>query len=144
MLDAIAAESHRLSTWFMVGVIWFVQLVHYPLMEHTAGTQATSYAREHQRRTGFVVILPMLLELLTGVWLTLGLWQQSGVAWLNLGLLAVVWASTVFFQVPAHRQLAESFDARVHARLVRSNWLRTVAWTARGFLLWGLSSGASG
>jgi hypothetical protein len=39
---------------------------------------------------------------------------------------------TVVASVPAHRALGDGFDASAHARLVTTNWLRTVAWTAHG------------
>ncbi len=55
--------------------------------------------------------------------------------WLALAgavLLAIIWASTALLQVPAHSRLERGFDAHVHRRLVRTNWIRTVCWTARG------------
>jgi hypothetical protein len=50
-------------------------------------------------------------------------------------LLGVIWASTFAVQVPLHTRLSERFDAAAHARLVRTNWLRTLAWTMRGLLI---------
>jgi hypothetical protein len=38
------------------------------------------------------------------------------------------------FQGPAHGRLAEGFDASVHAVLVRTNRIRTAAWTALALL----------
>jgi hypothetical protein len=55
-------------------------------------------------------------------------------AWTGLALVAAIWLSTAAIQVPCHAKLAAGFDAEVHARLVSSNWIRTVAWTARGLL----------
>jgi len=56
----------------------------------------------------------------------------------------VCWLSTALLQVPRHRQLARGFDARAHAFLVRSNVVRTAAWTARGALcLWMLGRAAA-
>ena len=57
------------------------------------------------------------------------------VAWLGIGLLAVIWISTPVLQVPEHGRLTEGFDAGAHSRLVGTNWIRTIAWTARGLLL---------
>ena len=51
------------------------------------------------------------------------------------GLLAVIWVSTFLIQVPLHGRLTRGFDATRHSALVRSNWIRTVAWSARGALL---------
>jgi hypothetical protein len=50
-------------------------------------------------------------------------------------LLFIIWASTIFLQVPCHRDLEERYDAETHNELVRSNWIRTFAWTARAVIL---------
>ena len=49
-------------------------------------------------------------------------------------LLGVVWVSTWALQVPAHGRLANGFDVGSHRRLVVSNWVRTLGWSARGAL----------
>jgi hypothetical protein len=76
----------------------------------------------------------MLTEALTAILLLLVDLTPTGrnLTWLGLLLLLVIWLSTVFLQVPLHRQLAAGFDSRSAARLVSSNWLRTIAWTLRG------------
>jgi hypothetical protein len=40
----------------------------------------------------------------------------------------------VFLQVPAHEGLSQRFDPDLTRRLVRTNWIRTIGWTARGVL----------
>ena len=49
----------------MTGVIWFVQVVHYPLFARVAPESFTTYHAAHVRRTSWVVVGPMLLELLS-------------------------------------------------------------------------------
>jgi hypothetical protein len=53
-------------------------------------------------------------------------------------LLAVVLISTVALQVPRHAQLATRLNQdeidSVVIKLVRSNWIRTVGWSARTVL----------
>jgi len=111
----------------MVGLIWFVQIVHYPLLAHL---DAAGIA-EHQRLTGYVVAGPMTVEAATAALLLVA--RPDGVslaqAALGAALVVVVWASTAFLQVPIHRALAGgSGDV---GRLVAGNWVRTVAWTGR-------------
>ena len=120
------------TTLFMVGVIWFVQIVHYPLFSLVGEAAFPEYERHHARRTGWVVAMPMLLELGTAI---ATVWCLGGaLAWCGLGLLAVAWVSTGLWQVPAHRRLEGGFDAVTHRRLMRTNWVRTVAWSARGII----------
>ncbi|MHC5025636.1 MAG: hypothetical protein ACYTGR_02615 [Planctomycetota bacterium] len=131
--------AHAATTWFMTGLIWFVQVVHYPLMASVGESRWVEYSRRHQFRTTLVVGPVMLAEALGAAALVppiavlLGLQPATPtLAWIGIALLAVVWASTAFLQVPAHATLAEGFSRDVQSRLVRTNWLRTVAWTARG------------
>lgn len=125
------------ATGVMIGLIWFVQVVHYPLFARVGQAGFAAYAREHQRRTTWVVALPMLLEAGTAVLLALR--PPAGVppalAWAGLALVGVLWASTLWLQVPQHTRLASGFDAESARRLVRGNWVRTVAWTLRGMLV---------
>ena len=58
-------------------------------------------------------------------------------ALIGLALVVVVWLSTALLQVPRHTNLGSGFDRRAWSRLMLSNWVRTVAWSARGVLvLW--------
>ena len=63
----LTAWLHLAATLVMVGVIWYVQLVHYPLMARVATTSFPEFHNEHTRRTGWVVIGPMLVEAATAV-----------------------------------------------------------------------------
>ena len=127
------------ATFSMVGLIWFVQIVHYPLMERVGREEFCKYEMDHQRLTSWVVVPLMTTELLSAVLL---LWYRpsgigSIVAWAGIVLLVSIWLVTFFVQVPQHTSLVVSYDAEVHRGLVKGNWYRTLAWTARGLLvLW--------
>jgi hypothetical protein len=132
---------HAASSWMMVGVIWFVQVVHYPLMSRADRVRFPEFAAAHSRRTTWIVAPPMLIEAATAA--ILAFRPPPGVpafsAWFGLGLVGIIWVSTAALQVPRHRDLADGFDPRAHRRLVATNWIRTLAWTGRGILiLWWL------
>lgn len=129
--------THAWATCGMAGLIWFVQIVHYPLMAKVGVEGYAAYQRSHEARTTWVVAPLMLIEAATSVallWLMRAQPWGVAIAWTGAGLLAVIWASTFLLQVPAHQQLGGGFDAQAHRRLVSSNWIRTFAWTARGVL----------
>lgn len=128
-------QLHLFSTWYMVGLIWFVQLVHYPLMHHVGFEEFAAYSQSHQSRT-FFAVLPMLLEGLTGgALLAFADYQHSMLYWTAFGLMIVHLSSTAFLQVPCHEKLLDGYDKAVVTRLVHTNWIRTIAWTLRGLLL---------
>ena len=87
----LALYANTIATAMMVGVIWFVQVVHYPLLAQFGSTQSIAVAEQHQQRTGYVVGLPMLVEGVSTLWLLAR--TPDGVAvllpWLNAVLLAV-------------------------------------------------------
>jgi hypothetical protein len=122
------------SAWMMTGIIWFVQVVHYPLFGGVGPDGFVAYETAHRQRTAFVVGPLMAVESVTALLLALAPPSGVGRAWpvVGVGLLGLIHASTVFLQVPRHAELNAGYDARAHRRLVRSNWIRTVGWTARG------------
>jgi uncharacterized membrane protein len=130
---------HIAATLAMVGLIWFVQIVHYPLFSKVGRDSFRRYEMDHQRLVAWVVAPAMLTELVTAILL---LWSPPvGIGdisvWLGIILLAMIWLITYSVQVPQHAALVLAYDADVQRRLVRGNWFRTAAWSARGFLvLW--------
>ena len=125
------AYCHLVATVFMVGLIWFVQVVHYPLFDRISGDASIQYAAEHQRRTAWVVGLPMLVEGITTLWLFFD--PINGRLLPLLGGLALlkIHLSTVFLQVPLHKKLSQGYEREVVRKLVATNWVRTIGWTIR-------------
>ncbi len=137
MTESELLVAHFVCVLLMVGIIWFVQIVHYPLMAYVGPERFREYSALHQSRTTCVVAIPMLVEALTAgalLWwhptLLLSPWFSTAFA-----LLLVILASTAFGQVPLHAQLATGFDETWIRQLVRSNWIRTFAWSARAILI---------
>ena len=133
---------HAAATWFMTGLIWFVQVVHYPLKNRVGAERFREYQALHIQRTGWVVGPPMLLE--AGTSLAIVVMPVATVApewlWTNAAVLALIWVATAIFSVPAPGRLAQGFEENAYRSLVRSNWLRTVLWSVRScavtWMLW--------
>ena len=121
------------STLMMTGIIWFVQLVHYPLFKEIPENYFVNYEQKHTAKTGYLVAPLMLLELISGfcVWYKASYWTDH---WAMLMLL-IVWLSTFFIQVPLHRKLSQQYDLESINRLIQSNWIRTICWTTRSSLM---------
>jgi hypothetical protein len=125
------------ATWFMTGVIWIIQIVHYPLFAGVGPDRYAAYQHRHMRRITAIVAPAMFVEAATA--LAAALWPPPGVpalaTWAGLLLVVLLWLSTALLQVPAHRRLTQGFDPAAHRRLVATNWLRTTLWTTRALLL---------
>jgi hypothetical protein len=129
------------STWAMVGLIWFIQIVHYPLMNQVGSDWFRQYERKHMALTTWVVLPIMLIEAgsnLLLIWFPGNLnLSQIGA---GLAVLSIIWLSTFLLQVPIHSRLVKGFDGSAHRRLVATNWIRTIPWTVRGiWICWLLS-----
>ena len=125
--------AHAVPTLFLTGLIWFVQVVHYPLYSELGGDRLVAYERAHCQRITPLVLPAMVAELALAAWLVAAAPGGATRAWAlgGVGLLAIVWASTFLLQMPAHRVLEQRADAAAVLRLVATNWLRTVTWTLR-------------
>lgn len=136
-LETTLLLVNALSTWFMTGVIWFVQIVHYPLFSSVGIDDFTLYANKHRQLTTLVVAPPMLVEITSSVLLAM-VWNRahSWLLWLNVLFVIIIWISTAMCSIPCHEKLCTSgYVESVHHWLVVSNWLRTILWTVRALVL---------
>lgn len=124
----------------MVGLIWIIQVVHYPLFNGVGAEGFTAYQQRHQSQITLIVAPVMLAELISAILLLMYPPPSVRKSWIlaGIGLVVLIWLSTAFIQVPCHERLVTRFDADTHRWLVQSNWVRTIAWTARGMLVLGI------
>ena len=133
---AMLLSTHIVATLYMFGLIWFVQLVHYPLFGRVGTKTFADYEAAHKTRTSRAAVPPMLVELSTAC--ALLVWRPARVnaieAIIGLAIIVAIWVSTFLLQVPAHTKLAGGFDRKAATRLVSTNWIRTIGWSARAGL----------
>lgn len=129
--------ANLVSTLFLVGLIWTIQVVHYPLFGAVGEAGFVDYQVKHQAFITPVVGPPMIIEIVTAILLVsfCPTVIPKRTAILGVVLVVVIWLSTAFIQVPCHNELTTGFNASVHDRLVASNWIRTIAWSLRGGLV---------
>lgn len=120
--------------FYMTGVIWLIQLVHYPSFARINAGEFRAFHSTHTRYLGYLVGPAMVGELISAAVLAAG-WRPFWVA--NFLLVLALWAATFFLSVPLHNVLAEGRDPRVIDRLVRTNWPRTLIWTCRAIFIAG-------
>ncbi len=125
------------ATLYMWGVIWTVQLVHYPLFARVGAQNWAEYHSAHTRLMTLVVLPAMVTELGASGLLALSRpsWLSPGLLWAGFACAALTWAMTFFVSVPLHDILGHSFDTDAISKLVATNWLRTAFWTAHALIL---------
>jgi hypothetical protein len=135
-VNGIVVLVHTAAVWFMAGSIWTMQILNYPLLDRVGRDALAGYETAHNRRFVAVVGPGAGLALLTTVVLLVARPAGVGVALpiTSAALQVVVLGVTARYQAPAHARLATGFDAATHVTLVRTNWVRTAAWSLAGVL----------
>lgn len=121
------------GTALMVGFIWTIQLLTYPMMAAVPDDGFVAFELMHRTRVTAVlaVLAPLEIVAAAGV----AAFVDEVPAWMSIGsgaVLVAIWCSTLLYYAPLHMRLSSGFDAMIHRRLVRTNWVRTAAWTLRG------------
>lgn len=127
--------AHVAATLFMVGLIWTIHVVHYPLFAEVGAANYVDYQSAHVERIGIVLAFPWLLEGLTllGVMaLAVERRELRVPALVGAVAMAVVLVISGVWSAPAHGELADGFDVAVHDRLMTANLVRTLAWSLCG------------
>ena len=127
------------ATLAMFGIIWLIQILHYPLFAQVGQPNWPAYGAAHINRITLIVLPLMFVEAITALVMLLnpveGLPQWASLV--GFVLVGVIWFMTVFVNAAQHQRLLLNFDLSLHAALVTSNWIRTIAWTLRaGLMFW--------
>ncbi len=122
---------HFACTWMLAGVIWMIQIVAYPQFLRVGRAEFSDYHLAHCWRIGLLITPLLAVEALTAAGLFYQGHRESAFL-MSVALIPVSWLSTALFQAPMHVSLMKGFDEKTIRRLILSNWLRTLAWTARG------------
>ena len=121
----------------MVGLIWLIQLVHYPLFSYVGSKEFRIFHENHKIFITPVVGIVMIVELVTSGIIIFQI--PNGIpnwtAIVGIILLGVIWFSTLLFQIPFHKKLSTKFDENVLMMLINTNWIRTICWSLRGIIV---------
>jgi hypothetical protein len=123
-----------ISAFLLTGVIWTIQIVHYPSFHYIDKLSFTNFHHFHERRISIIVMPLMLIELTTSTVLYIN--NMSSIVFaLNLLIVVLIWCSTFFVQVPIHSILSQKKDKKLIEKLVNTNWIRTFLWSMRMLLI---------
>ena len=129
----ILSDIHFLSTSLMVGIIWVIQLLHYPTFHFIKESDYVEFQHFHMQRISFIVVPVMIIELLSGFMLVY--YFRSNLLILCLIILLFIWLITFVFFTKLHQSLLDGYDKKIVDKLVKINWSRTVLWSLRLIIL---------
>ena len=121
--------ARNLFDFGIVIVVWLAQVIMYPSLAHIERDAFVSWHRKYSNRIAFFVI-----PLLCGQAIILGMllyYDASFLTVLSAALIFLCWVSTFGLSVPCHVQLQRGGkDLKVIRKLVWTNLIRTLLWTA--------------
>ena len=127
-----------LLTWaallfWVLGQIWLVQIVVYPLFAQVGEAEYVCYHRFYSRRIPLPVIIPGFASFLLPV--PLALYGPAVPFWMSAGNIVAGITGllvTVLLEIPRHARLEKGGknDATI-AELIRYNWPRTLSISAQ-------------
>ena len=126
-------KVNLLSTSVMVGVIWVIQLLHYPSFHFINDQKYIEFQHFHMQRISFIVVPVMLIELASA--LLLAYFFESSLTIILLALVLGIWAITFIFFTNMHQKLTDGYNHSIVDRLVQINWSRTALWSLRLIIL---------
>lgn len=124
---------HLLATFFMLGLIWTIQWVHYPSFIYIDKTKEIDFQTFHMQRITMIVMPIMIIELLSLLYLVTFDYQISHLILFSLTL--IIWLITFFCNVPVHNRLIQNYRKEDLKKLVLLNWPRTILWTLKSSYL---------
>ena len=130
---------HSALCFYMSGLIGVIQFIHYPSFSFINEEQFIQFQNQHTAVMGGLAGPFMILELLTAsllliqpTWLPGPMLPiSSGVWFVNLIVVIILWLVTFIFSVPLHNKLLQGKDHLHIQKLVRTNWIRTCLWWTR-------------
>jgi L-cystine uptake protein TcyP (sodium:dicarboxylate symporter family) len=123
-------------TSILVGLIWTIQLVHYPSFNYIDSQTYKSFQSFHVNAITPLVAPLMIIEMLFYVLsLKFDFYLKKIHYIIIFTLLMTIWLCTAFVSVPLHNALQTGKDSILISRLVGTNWIRTFAWTLKLFLM---------
>lgn len=124
---------HLAACFLMIGPLWFVQLVHYPLLGF-AKVDFKGVERKHVFYTSFIAFPVMAIEGITGLILAI---QGELFPWMQINfiLLLISFAITFWFCFFKHLELLKNYSEGTLRELKWANLVRSLFWTSRGVLL---------
>ena len=130
----LAFKLHIISTCALIGLIWIVQIVHYPAFYFVEDKRFVEFESFHKKSITTIVLPLMVTELVTG--LVLLYFNRGVIHGINSLSIILIWLSTFFISVPLHDKLSQTKSREDISNLVSTNWIRTSLWSIRGVFIY--------
>jgi hypothetical protein len=132
---AFFIDIHFLSTAIMVGVIWVIQLIHYPSFHFIKKSKYSKFQQFHMNRISIIVIPTMIIEIISGLLIFWSVFHSNIFFISSLFILISIWGITFIFFTKMHQGLVFGYNQEIVNKLILINWSRTLLWSLRLIIL---------
>jgi len=132
-MHSLWIDLHDFCVIWMTAVIWLVQVLIYPNFRFIPEADFKAFHKRHCDRISLPVG-PMIVQLFMVAMVLME--GPRTPEWIFHGIaIALIYAVTAVFSAPAHARLGKGKDPSAIDRLILSNWVRTLLWTAELILI---------
>ena len=126
--------ANLITSFLLCGLIWTVQLVHYPMFHRLEKEKYGEHIQFHGFRISLIVVPLMVIELVSSF--SLAFFSSTDTILHMIGFLIVIliWLVTFFVQLPLHSKLTLGYNPETVNKLVSTNIIRTILWTMKAAL----------
>jgi hypothetical protein len=134
-MSTVALFIHLIASFSFLGLIWYVQIIAYPQFKMVDPEDWIAYERNHTKRSFWLIAPLFCLESIGILGVGIYLWSAFPALIIASALCYfMAYTATFTIHVPLHRKLSERFNKEEIDRLIKTNWWRTAAWTAKAIL----------
>ena len=130
----LLVSIHQFVTFALFGLIWTIQLVHYPSFHFINENEFSKFEKFHSTKISWVVAPLMIAELFLSI-AFLYLTEFSPLYSFLFLVVLFIWISTFTLSVPCHKKLSLGKDSKTIDQLVKTNWIRTILWSLKSLIL---------
>ena len=116
---------------YLIAISIIVQFIVYPSFNKILESFVEYHSR-YKKKIFWIVGPVMILEILTSLLMILNEFD----IYLIPGLIVLLlWMLTFIYIVPLHKQLSKQFQTNKHIKLLKLNFVRTILWALKFFVL---------
>lgn len=131
---------HILLCIAVTAVIWFMQVVQYPLIPFVDAAQWKSFCEKKRMQTIMISYPLMAFEALSGITLLLIAVQSPAYVPLivSMLLLGVLHVFSFMYLQPLFKKIQSPVDLVSIQKFKKTHWIRTIGWSIRLLILLGI------
>ena len=136
-LISAALIGNLCASVFMTGIVGFIQIVQYPLLNNVSSFDFSCYYKKYISRIAWIVYPVMIIEICFASWLSfLPVQSTSQIPILSTYiLLAASTLITFLIQIPLNQKLQLAFNPVLLSKISFYNRIRLISWALRTLIL---------